>query len=135
MGQFSKKQKKTSVFDFKILQRVIFCIEKSQHINFEIKIFRHIGFQKCLHTKNHVLLFFSMKTTYSAIFVLPFKKMVLIWKFTTCQFLNGKEYNASDSEKMLVRFCVKSFTTRQIWNWRKTKRVRLWLQKKQRVRF
>ena len=62
-----KKNKASSGFDSKISQRVIFCIEKKVNTSdFELKFFRHVWFQKNLQTKNHVLFFSSVKTTYFA---------------------------------------------------------------------
>ena len=76
---WKKKKNKASGIDFKISQRVIFCIEKKVNTSdFELKFFRHVWFQKHLQTKNHVLFFFSVKTNCFAFFVHFLRRMVLI---------------------------------------------------------
>ena len=106
---FWKKRNKASGFHFKISQRLWCCIEKSQTSYFELTFFRHNGFKKNLHTKDHVLCFFSANFVSFVFFFIKNGFDLKIWRISVSE----------RKRKKRVRFCVESLTTRQIWNWKK----------------
>ena len=62
--------------------------------------------------------FHTVKTTYSPFCVSFYKAWIRIEKFITCQFLNWKKYNASDSE--LQKYNASDF------EFKETQRVIFW---------
>ena len=106
---FWKKRNKASGFRFKISQRLWCGIEKSQTSYFELNFFRHNGFKKNLHTKDHVLCFFSANFVSFVVFFKNHGFDLKIWRMSVSE----------RKRKKRVRFCVESLTTRQIWNWKK----------------
>ena len=76
---------------------------KIQRVRFWIKKFWTCQvLKKCLHPKNHLLVQFT-----------PWKRLTLyFWCFS-------KEHDFEFEVSKCVRFCFKSFTTRQIWDSKK----------------
>ena len=115
MSDFEFKFSNLSDFEIKFSKRVRFRLKsftklqildckKLQRVRFSVKNFSTCQVSKnCLHPKNHVMVQFT-----------PWKRLTLyFWCFS-------KEHDFEFKVSKRVRCCFKNFTTRQIWDSKKT---------------